>query len=205
MICFYHPSKFSSYIRLVERLACCRRPDAPWVAMYPPQPKESPKMHRPAVAHADIGLPCAWALVPHKEALKDWSWTKWESRSSPLVHNFSLVRWTPTCTFPWLYLTTWDALAVLFLQAVSLLWAPFLLFSGEGRYLMKSLRSSSCVHFWAPSSPCAFSFIQGNNFSPSKDNSNSHTVYNTKTFDRATVYHHWGRRKRLTYIFQEIH
>lgn len=128
----------------------------------------------------------------HRDILEDWPWTKWEHRRTRLVHNSSLAHQTLTCPSARLYLTSSDAIEVLFLQAISLLWAPFLLFFWCGKIPAEvgSLRASSYVHFWAASSPCAFWFIQGNNPLPSKDNSNSPTVYNTVISDRTTVYHH---------------
>lgn len=73
----------------------------------------------------------------HRDILEDWPWTKWEHRRTRLVHNSSLAHQTLTCPSARLYLTSSDAIEVLFLQAISLLWAPFLLFSGVGRYLLK--------------------------------------------------------------------
>lgn len=207
MICFYHPSKFSGHIRLVEQLACCPRPDGPWVEMYYPHQKKA--------------MRCVHQLLllqpPTRLVHEHWAHT---GRSLRTSHSQSTsaeeALWSITSlwsTEPWpvhlprLYLTSWGVIQVLFLQAISFLWAPFLLFFGCGKIPpeMGSLRSSSCVHFWAGSSPCAFWFIQGNNPPPSKEISDSHTEYSTATPDRTTVYHHRGRRKLLAYIFRRIH
>lgn len=137
MICFYHPSKFSGHIRLVEQLACCPRPDGPWVEMYYPHQKKA--------------MRCVHQLLllqpPTRLVHEHWAHT---GRSLRTSHSQSTsaeeALWSITSlwsTEPWpvhlprLYLTSWGVIQVLFLQAISFLWAPFLLFLGVGRYLLK--------------------------------------------------------------------
>lgn len=206
MICFYHRSKFSSYIRPVEQLACCSRPDAPGVATYPLPTKRKPQdvstsccscRHQPALCmdtSPNTGRPLR---TGHEQSGSTegplWSVTRlWSTKLWP-VHLqvvFNLLR-CHRSAFSSGYSTPVGSLSPFF-------WC------GKIPAEVGSLRPSSYVHFWAASSPCAFWFIQGNNPPPSKDNSNSPTVYNTVVSDRTTVYHHWGRRKWFTYIFNEI-
>lgn len=146
MICFYHPSIFSSNIRLVEQPTCCSRMDDPWAVMY--LPKE--RCERSACLVHDH-----WS---HTGRPLRTGHGKTGMQRDPSAHTFSLVHWTLTCPFTKLSLACWDVIEVCFIQTISLLEALFLLFFRCGKIPTEvgSLRLSSCVLFWATSSSCAF-------------------------------------------------
>lgn len=156
MICFYHPSMFSSNIRLVEQLTCRPRPDNPWIAMYTSLPKES------------LRLPCVWPLVLHRETLEDWPW-KNRNAEGPLwsyllfgplnldlsIHKafFNLLRCYRSAFYSD-YFTPGGSLSSFFMRE-----------DANWSGILEALLS--CVLFWTTSSSCVFWFIQGNELPPS--------------------------------------
>lgn len=170
---------------------CCPRLDTSWVAMHPPLPKES------------LSLPYAWPLVPHRETLEDWPWRN-RNAEGAFWSYFSLVHWTLTCPFTRLFLTHWDAMEVLFIQTISLLEAPLLLFSDAGRYQLKwDPRGPPLVLFSGiPLHPVLFGWYKATIFHPQKT-TQILLWYITLTSNRTTVCHHWCTYKNIiSLLFQ---